>query len=66
MTVKALRALLASLPDQNAVIDMSSDEEGNNFGDIDKDYTEGFLQKNGQRVYTLFPVSSEQAEDRYQ
>lgn len=54
-----------ALPDQGAVIDISSDPEGNNFGDISDQLAEGHLQKSGRKVYTLFPENCEMGEERY-
>ena len=64
MTVKELRQLLFKL-DQEAVVDIASDEEGNSFGTVDKGISVGKL-KNGKKVYSLFPVESILAEERYQ
>jgi hypothetical protein len=64
MTIKELIKILKNF-DQNATIDMACDEEGNAFGDIDTDLAEGKL-KNGGKVYSLYPVTSELPEDRYE
>lgn len=69
MKVKELIKLLKTL-DQDATIDMSSDEEGNTFGDIDTGLGDGFLLDHftgtkGGRVYTLYPVSSQDPSERY-
>jgi len=64
MRVKELIKLLVDLDDLDAVIDMSIDEEGNSFGDIDKGVSIGKLF-NGEKVYTLYPSNSEMPEDRY-
>ncbi len=64
MRVKELIKLLVDLDDLDAVIDMSGDEEGNNYGDISKGYAKGKLF-NGETVYTLYPEDSEMPEDRY-
>jgi hypothetical protein len=64
MKVKELRKFLATLPDQDAIIDISSDEEGNSFGDIDTDIAESKL-KDGRRAYSLYPITNEMPEDRY-
>ena len=63
MLVKELIEILSSL-DENAVIDMASDEEGNNFGDIDQGVAEGELLT-GEKVYTLYPLNCEMCQDRY-
>jgi len=64
MKVKELIKLLQGL-DKEAIINMSSDEEGNSFGDIDTELAEGKL-KNGEKVYSLYPITDELAEERYQ
>jgi len=51
--------------DQEAIIDMASDEEGNSFGDIDKQLSEGNLVS-GEKAYSLYPVTCEMPEDRYE
>jgi len=63
MKVKELMWILTTL-DKNAVIDISSDEEGNRYGDIDNGVAEGKLVS-GEKVYSLYPMSSEDPEDRY-
>ncbi|MBU0479070.1 hypothetical protein KKC91_10955 [bacterium] len=63
MIVKNLIKLLKTL-DQNAVIDMSSDEEGNSFGDISENYAELTL-KDGRKAYGLYPMNSEEPGCRY-
>jgi hypothetical protein len=63
MKVKELIAILNTL-DSDAVIDMSSDEEGNSYGDVSNGYAVGKLF-NGEKVYTLYPSNSEMPEDRY-
>lgn len=64
MTVKQLINLLKTL-DQDAIIDIASDEEGNSFGDISDSVAEGTLVKNGKKAYSLYPESTEQPEERY-
>lgn len=64
MTVRNLIKLLKTL-DQTAIIDMSSDEEGNSFGDISPDLAESKLKKTMQKVYSLYPENWELPEDRY-
>lgn len=64
MKVKELIKMLKTL-DQNAVIDMSTDEEGNSFGDIDEELGEDILESTGEKAYTLFPYTCEMPEDRY-
>ena len=64
MTVRELRKLLFDLKDQEAIIDMASDEEGNSYGDIDDSVVE-VVYKNGTRVYSLYPINSQLPEDRY-
>ena len=63
MKVKELIGMLNTL-ELDATIDMSSDEEGNSYGDISNGYAEGKLF-NGEKVYTLYPKNSEMPEDRY-
>ena len=63
MKVKELIKLLKTL-DRDAVIDMSTDEEGNSYGDIVGQVSEGVL-KSGEKVYSLMPSNSEMPEDRY-
>ena len=63
MKVKELIGMLNTL-ELDATIDMSSDEEGNSYGDTSNGYAEGKLF-NGEKVYTLYPKNSEMPEDRY-
>lgn len=63
MKVKKLIEVLNTL-DLNAVIDMSSDEEGNCYGDISEGVAVGKLF-NGETVYTLYPDNAQMPEDRY-
>ena len=44
---------------------MSSDEEGNSFGDIADTFFEGML-KDGRKAYSLYPINSDLPELRYQ
>jgi hypothetical protein len=48
----------------DAVVDISSDEEGNSYGDIAPDFAEGQLL-DGRKVYTLYPMNCEDPLDRY-
>ena len=64
MKVKNLITILNTL-DQDAVIDMASDEEGNCFGDISQGIAEGILESTGEKVYTIYPQSIQDATDRY-
>lgn len=64
MTVKQLINILRTL-EQDAIIDISIDEEGNGFGDISNQLAEGML-KNGKKVYSLYPDNAQLPEDRYQ
>lgn len=63
MKVKELIKLLKKL-DQDATIDMATDEEGNSYGDISDALASGTLQRGGN-VYTLYPETCEMPEDRY-
>lgn len=65
MRVKDLMNVLKTL-DQDAIIDMASDEEGNSMGDIGQGVAEGNLKSTGEKVYTLYPESTELSEDRYE
>lgn len=65
MKVKELIKILEKLENQDAVIDMASDEEGNSFGDISEELAEGKL-KNGKLAYSLYPESQEMPEERYE
>lgn len=65
MKVKELVKMLKSL-DQNAVIDIASDEEGNSFGDIGEGVAKGVLKETGEKVYSLYPETNELPEERYQ
>ena len=62
--VKELITMLAEL-DMNAVIDIAQDEEGNAFGDIATGVSEGKLKRTGEKVYSIYPSSSEMPEERY-
>ena len=64
MKVKDLMEVLKTL-EPDAIIDIASDEEGNSMGDIGQGVAEGILKSTGEKVYTLYPESSEQSEDRY-
>jgi len=65
MKVKNLIKILKTL-EQEAIIDIATDEEGNCFGNISHGITEGTLKSTGKKVYTIYPESIEIAEDRYQ
>lgn len=64
MKVKQLAKLLKEL-DQDAVIDLSSDEEGNSYGDIGEGFAEGILEETGEKVYTIYPEGMEDPISRY-
>ena len=64
MKVFELREMLHQLMDQNAEIDISSDPEGNSFGDISESFAEGELLS-GKKVYTMYPENNQQGEERY-
>lgn len=64
MKVKELVAILKNL-DQEAIIDIASDEEGNSFGDMSKEFSEGTLAKTKQKVYSFYPENNELPEERY-
>ena len=64
MKVKELMIMLCEL-DMNAVIDIAQDEEGNAFGDISTGVSEGKLKRNGEKVYSIYPSSSEMPEEGY-
>ena len=51
--------------DMNAVIDIAQDEEGNAFGDIATRVSEVKLKRSGEKVYSIYPSSSEMPEERY-
>tara|TARA_R100000808_G_scaffold25026_1_gene60585 strand:+ start:1083 stop:1313 length:231 start_codon:yes stop_codon:yes gene_type:complete len=57
-----MKYLMYMEPD--AVIDISSDEEGNSYGDISNSFAEGQLL-DGTKVYTLYPENCEDPLDRY-
>lgn len=63
MRVCELKKMLEGL-DQTAVIDIASDEEGNSFGDISTEVSEGELL-DGQKAYSLYPRNNELPEERY-
>lgn len=63
MKVKELIKLLKTL-DQEAIVDIASDEEGNSFGDIDNAIGEGTLVS-GKKAYSLYPINQEMPENRY-
>ena len=70
MKVGTLIHRLKSLNDDNAYIDISSDPEGNSFGDIADFKYENYAIfegkfKDGKKVYSLMPRDSEQPENRY-
>lgn len=64
MFVKDLIKLLQGL-DQDAVIDIASDEEGNCFGDISNTVAEGVLKETGKKCYSLYPENCQDGFDRY-
>ena len=64
MKVKELVKIL-KLMDQEALVDIASDEEGNAFGEISPVFAEGKL-KSGKKVYSLYPKSLELPTDRYE
>jgi len=70
MKVGTLINRLMSLKDDDAYIDISSDPEGNSFGDIADFKYENYAIfegkfKDGKKVYSLMPRDSEQPENRY-
>jgi hypothetical protein len=64
MTVRQLRQLLFKLEDQEAIISLASDEEGNSYGDVDTDIAES-TNVNGKKEYSLYPTNAQMAEDRF-
>lgn len=70
MKVGTLINRLMSLKDDDAYIDISSDPEGNSFGDIADFKYENYAIfegkfKDGKKVYSLMPRDNEQPENRY-
>lgn len=63
MKVKQLIGILLQL-EPDAVIDISSDEEGNSFGDISEEICEGKLN-DGRKAYSLYPENQQMPEERY-
>lgn len=53
MTIKKLIKILKQF-DQNTIVDLSSDPEGNNYGSISKYPSEGRLTT-GEEVIVLYP-----------
>jgi hypothetical protein len=65
MTVKEVIEMLKLL-DSDAHLDLSSDEEGNQYGPVDESLAEGYLKGTKEKVYTLYPTFLDDALDRYE
>ncbi|OGZ80923.1 MAG: hypothetical protein A2561_01300 [Candidatus Staskawiczbacteria bacterium RIFOXYD1_FULL_32_13] len=65
MKVRQLIKILEEL-DQDAVINIASDEEGNGFGDISKDIAGGTLIATHQQVYSLYPLNLRLPEEIFE
>ena len=63
MKVKELIKMLKELNPEYE-IDMSSDEEGNNYGDIDTAISES-TKKDGTPIYSLYPMNSQLPEEKF-
>ncbi len=63
MKVKELIKILSVL-EQDAIVDIATDEEGNSFGDISPHFAEGEMI-NGRKVYSFYPENQQVAEERY-
>ena len=67
MKVKKVIEMLKELEDQDAILDISCDPEGNQYGPIDEGLSEGYLKENPkQKAYTLYPSFLTDALDRYE
>lgn len=65
MKVCELIEILEKLPDQDAIVDIATDEEGNSFGDIDPQLMEGTLINTQKKVYSLVPINMKLPEEKY-
>tara|TARA_R110000787_G_scaffold264564_1_gene370488 strand:+ start:784 stop:1041 length:258 start_codon:yes stop_codon:yes gene_type:complete len=66
MKVKEVIEMLQRIPEQDAILDISCDPEGNQYGPVDEGLSEGYLKENTkQKVYTLYPSFLVDALDRY-
>ena len=65
MKVKKVIEMLKLL-DSDAHLDLSSDEEGNQYGPVDESLAEGYLKGTKEKVYTLYPTFLDDALDRYE
>ena len=65
MTVKEVIEMLKLL-DSDAHLDLSSDEEGNQYGPVDESLAEAYLKGTKEKVYTLYPTFLDDALDRYE
>lgn len=63
MTVSELKSLLNGLED-DAQVDLSSDEEGNSYGEAER-ISQSTLRETGEKVYILFPGRQQMADERY-
>ena len=48
----------------DSIVDISSDEEGNSYGDIAPSFAEGQLL-DGRKVYALYPLNCQEPLERY-
>tara|TARA_R110002020_G_scaffold28271_1_gene90428 strand:+ start:118 stop:369 length:252 start_codon:yes stop_codon:yes gene_type:complete len=65
MKVKEVIEMLKEL-DSDAHLDLSCDEEGNQYGPVDQGLAEGYLKGTKEKVYTLYPTFLDDALDRYE
>lgn len=63
MTVQDFIEILQTL-EEDAVVEIASDEEGNEIGDVDTAPAEGELS-DGRKTYTFYPINAVPAEERY-
>jgi hypothetical protein len=63
LKVKELIKMLKELNPEYE-IDMSTDEEGNSYGDIDNAVAEGNL-KDGTPIYSLYPYNCQLPEEKF-
>jgi len=65
MTVRELIKELIHLHNLDAEINIASDDEGNSYGDIDRNIARMQDKDTKNRVYVLYPKNSMLPEDKY-
>lgn len=64
MKVKQLIKVLEDL-DQNAIIKIASDEEGNSYGDMTGEVGGGIIKETKEKCYMLYPSNCQLPEELF-